>query len=101
LPDINHEQIHRLCRGLAKVDVSAMGADEQSLDYAFTAERRIRRGIFVERRMMESEHRRCDIIPGLKRTNMSLHTEPGFTVAPDCTDAAPAVLPEVACVAGA
>jgi hypothetical protein len=57
---------------------------------------RRRRGIFVERGMMESEHRRCDIISGLKRTNVSLHTELGFTDAPNYTDAAsPVTLPKV------
>jgi hypothetical protein len=76
-------------------DLSAMGADEQSLDRAFVPERR-RRGIIVEREMMKSEHCRCDIIAGLKRTNMSLHTELRFAVGPNYTDAAPTVLPEVA-----
>jgi hypothetical protein len=54
-----------------------MGADEQSLDWAFMPERR-RRGIIVEREMLEAEHRRCDIIPGLNRTNLSLHAELGL-----------------------
>jgi hypothetical protein len=73
-------------------DVSAMGTYEQCLDRAFIPERR--RGIFVERGTMESERRSCDIIPGLKRTNMSLHTELDFTSAPDYIDAAPTALPE-------
>jgi hypothetical protein len=63
LPDINHEKIPWFCRELSKFDFSAMEADEQSLDWAFVPERRSR-----------------DIIPGLKRTNMSLRTELGFTV---------------------
>lgn len=41
---------------------------------------------------MESEHRRCDIIPHLKRTHMSLFTELGFTGAPIYTDAVPTAL---------
>jgi hypothetical protein len=71
-----------------------MEADEQSLVWAFMPERRIRRGIIVERGMVESEHRGCDIIPALKRTNMSLPTELGFTGATNYTDAAPPALPE-------
>ena len=55
-----------------------MEADEQSLVWAFMPERRIRRGIIVEREMLEAEHRRCDIIPGLNRTNLSLHAELGL-----------------------
>jgi hypothetical protein len=47
--------------GLQKFDVSAMEADEQSLDWLLMPERR-RRAVFVERGMMESERRRCDII---------------------------------------
>jgi hypothetical protein len=35
-----------------------------------------------------------DIVPGLKRTNMSLHTELGFTSEPDYKDVAPMALPE-------
>jgi hypothetical protein len=50
-------------RGLPKFDVFAMGADDQSLDWALIPQRR-GRGIFVERKMMKSERRRCDIIPG-------------------------------------
>ena len=47
-----------------------------------------------ERGMMESEHHRCDIIPGLKRTDMSLPTELGLTGAHDYKDTAPTALPE-------
>ena len=54
-----------------------MGADEQSLDWAFIAERRKCR-VFVQRGMMGAEQRSCDIIPGLKRTNMLLRTELGL-----------------------
>jgi hypothetical protein len=56
-----------------KFDVSAMGADEHSLDCALIPKRRIRRGIVVERGLMEPERRiRCDIIPAWKKANMSL-----------------------------
>jgi len=48
-----------------------------------------------ERGTMESERRiRCDIIPGLKRTNMSLPTELGLKGTYDYKDAAPTALPE-------
>jgi hypothetical protein len=70
-----------------------MGADEQSLDWAFMPERR-RRGIFVEHGMIKCERRRCGIIPGLKRTNMSLPTELGLKGSYDYKDAAPTALPE-------
>ena len=79
--------------GLPKSDVSVMGADEQSLDWAFMPERR-RRGIFVEHGMIKCERRRCGIIPGLKRTNMSLPTELGLKGSYDYKDATPTALPE-------
>ena len=44
--------------------------------------------------MMGLEHCRCDIIQGLKQTNMSLHTELGVKGMADYIDAAPMALTE-------
>ena len=48
----------------------------------------------LEHGMIKFERRWCGIIPGLKRTNMSLPTELGLKGSYDYKDAAPMALPE-------